>query len=93
MKQAVLTAPGRFDIEDALAFKHSSARRKGLDVLMIRRANRTFARALARTIDEELPLGRLGTHHFPLERTQQAYETASSYADGVVKAIVNPSGA
>jgi len=76
--------------EDRLAYKHSSARRKGLDVLMIRRANRTFARALARMRNERLPLALLATHHQPLARTQDAYETASVYADGVVKAIVNP---
>ena len=75
---------------DLLAFTHSAARRKGLDVLMIRRANRTFARALAATVEQHLPLGRLATHRWPLERTQQAYETAAAYRDGVVKAIVNP---
>ncbi|MHC4715976.1 MAG: zinc-dependent alcohol dehydrogenase [Planctomycetota bacterium] len=76
--------------EDRLAFKHSAARRKGLDVLMIRRANRTFGRALARTLDEKLPLAELATHHDPLDRTQRAYETAAAYADGVVKAVINP---
>jgi len=77
-------------VEDRLAFKHSAARRKGLDVRMIRRANRTFDRALARTIAEKLPLGRLATHHWPLAQTQQAHETAANYRDGVVKAIINP---
>jgi len=76
--------------EDRLAYRHSTARRKGVDVLMIRRANRTFARALSRLRNEHLPLGLLATHHEPLARTQEAYETASAYADGVVKAIVNP---
>ena len=76
--------------EDRLAFKHSVARRKGLDVLMIRRANRTFHRGLTRAIGEKLPLTELATHHGPLARTQQIFETAASYTDGVVKAIVNP---
>jgi L-iditol 2-dehydrogenase len=76
--------------EDRLAFKHSSARRKGLDVRMVRRANRTFGRALARTVVERLGLSRLATHHWPLAQTQAAYETAAYYRDGVVKAIVNP---
>ncbi len=76
--------------EDRLTFRHSTARRKGLDVLMIRRANRTFARALRRALHEKLPLGRLASHRWPLEKVQQAYETAAGYRDGVVKAIVNP---
>ena len=79
--------------EDRLAFKHSTARRKGLDVLMVRRANRTFERARARTLAEQLPLARLASHHWPLEAAQQAFETAAHYRDGVLKAIVNPSGA
>jgi L-iditol 2-dehydrogenase len=76
--------------EDALTFKHSTARRKGLDVLMIRRANLTFSRALELTVSENLPLETLATHHSPLEAVQQAYETAAYYRDGVIKAIVNP---
>jgi len=76
--------------EDRLAFKHSTARRKGLDVLMVRRANRTFHRAAAWARQANLPLAKLVTHHFPLEQTQRAYETAAGYADGVVKAIIRP---
>jgi len=78
---------------DRLAFRHSLARRKGLDVRMVRRSNRTFARALARTLGEGLPLGRLASHHWPLEEARAAYETAAGYRDGVIKAVVNPAGA
>lgn len=76
--------------EDRLCFRHSAARRKGLDVLMIRRANLTAERALTRALNEKLPIGRLARHHWPLEQTQVAYETAAEYRDGVIKAIVNP---
>ena len=76
--------------DNVLAFRHSVARRKGLDVLMIRRANLTFHRALARAVAEKLPLAQLATHHSPLDDVQQAFELAANYRDGVVKAIVNP---
>ncbi len=76
--------------EDRLAFKHSLARRKGLDVLMIRRANLTLERALAWAVHGKLPLARLARNHWPIQQTQAAYETASQYRDGVIKAIVNP---
>jgi L-iditol 2-dehydrogenase len=76
--------------DDRLAFQHSPARRKGLDVLMIRRANLTLHRALARVVQERLPLGRLATHHWPLDQVDVAFRTAGRYEDGVVKAIVNP---
>jgi L-iditol 2-dehydrogenase len=76
--------------EDRLAFRHSAARRKGLDVLMIRRANLTFERALARARREKLPLKLLATHHWRLQQVQQAFEVTAAYGQGVVKGIVNP---
>ena len=76
--------------DDRLAFRHSAARRKGLDVLMIRRSNRTFSRAVRRALHERLPLSRLAGHHWPLEQVQQAFQTAAEYRDGVIKAVVNP---
>lgn len=76
--------------QDRLAFKHSVARRKGLDVLMIRRANLTFHRALAMALRHRLPLRRLASHHFPLADVQAAFELAAGYRDGAVKTIVNP---
>ncbi len=76
--------------EDRLAFQHSVARRKGLDVLMIRRSNLTLHRAIRWAHRPELPVRQLASHHWPLARTQQAYQTAANYADGVLKAMVNP---
>ncbi len=76
--------------DDTVTFKHSFGRRKGLDVLMIRRANLTFARAVSRAVNEKLPLRQLATHHWPLEAIQQAYETAADYRDGILKGIINP---
>jgi L-iditol 2-dehydrogenase len=75
---------------DELSFKHSIARRKGLDVLMIRRANLTFGRALQRTRHEKLPLQGLATHHWPMEKSSDAFTVAAEYRDGVVKGIINP---
>ncbi len=76
--------------EDVLCYRHSVARRKGLDVLMIRRANLTFGRALLRLQREKLPLRDLANGHWPISHCQQALETASAYGQGVLKAIVNP---
>ncbi|MHC4916684.1 MAG: zinc-dependent alcohol dehydrogenase [Planctomycetota bacterium] len=76
---------------DQLAFSHSSARRKGLSVLMIRRCNVTLERVLERAVSAKLPLARLVTHKFPLEEVQTAFDTAAGYLDGVVKAAVHPS--
>jgi L-iditol 2-dehydrogenase len=76
--------------EDALCFRHSVARRKGLDVLMVRRANLTLHRALQRLLQEKLPLRELANGHWPLAQCQQAFEVAAGYGQGVLKAILNP---
>lgn len=83
---AVLGIPA----EDRLAFQHSVARRKGLDIHMVRRSNRTLPRAIEWTLRRKLPLAKLVRHHFPLGRSQEAYRLAADYADGAVKVIVNP---
>ena len=76
--------------EGEVAFSHSSARRKGLSILMIRRCNVPLHRVLERAVRGRLPLGRLVTHRFPLKRVQEALETAANYRDGVVKAAIVP---
>jgi len=76
--------------QDRLAFKHSSARRKGLTVFMVRRSNRTIRDCIRWAGADRLPLDRLVTHHWPIEKVQEAFRTVSDYADGVVKGIINP---
>ena len=73
-----------------MSFTHSVARRKGLDILMIRRANLTFHRALARLVHERLPLTEMVTHHWPLDRVQEAHELVADYRDGVIKGFIHP---
>ena len=75
---------------DELRFRHSLARRKGLTVFMVRRSNGDLPYCIRWALKEKAPLNRLVSHHFPLGRIQEAFETASAYADGVVKAIVDP---
>jgi L-iditol 2-dehydrogenase len=76
--------------KDELAFRHSAARRKGLSILMVRRCNVPLERIMKRALEDQLPLSRLVTHHFPLEKVQEAFETLAGYRDGVVKAVVRP---
>ena len=75
---------------DVMSFTHSIPRRKGLDILMIRRANLTFHRALARMRHEHLPLTEMVTHHWPLDRVQEAHELVADNGDGVIKGFINP---
>jgi L-iditol 2-dehydrogenase len=75
---------------DHLGFPHAPARRKGLDLRMVRRSNHTLERALRWAKSRHLPLGRFITHHYPLADVQKAYDQVSRYADGVVKSVIQP---
>ena len=66
----------------------SSARRKGLSILMIRRSRLTLKRAMSLTVLGRIPLARLATHTFSMAQCQQAFDTAVEYRDGVVKASI-----
>jgi L-iditol 2-dehydrogenase len=74
--------------EDCLAFRHSSARRKGLSILMVRRCNLPLKQILDRAVADALPLARMVTHRYPLERIGEAFDVAANYRDGVVKAAI-----
>ena len=76
--------------DDRVSFAHSLARRKGLDLRMVRRSNRTLERAVGWARANRLPLKEIVTHHWPLVDVQNAYDTVCRYADGVVKGIVVP---
>jgi len=76
--------------EDRVLFKHSSARRKGLSVFMIRRSNRTLSECIRWAMADRLPLDRLVSHHWPLDRVQEAFDAVAGRTGGVVKGIVNP---
>lgn len=66
----------------------SAARRKGLSIFMVRRSRLTLRRALLLVEQGRVPLARLATHTFSAEQCQEAFDTASRYRDGVVKAFI-----
>ena len=76
--------------EDRVFFKHSSARRKGLTVHMIRRSNGTLRDCIRWALADRLPLERMVTHHWPLADVQRAFDTVAARSDGAIKGIVNP---
>jgi L-iditol 2-dehydrogenase len=75
---------------DRVTFTHSMARRKGLDVRLVRRSNRTLERAMHWAVNKRLPLKKMVTHHYGLSDVQKAYKQVSDYADGVVKSVITP---
>jgi L-iditol 2-dehydrogenase len=75
-------------VEDRSSFKASEARRKGLTLMLVRRSKNVYGRAIRLAQAGLVDLRPLATHHFPLEQTQAAFETAQR-REGV-KVIINP---
>ena len=76
--------------DDITPFATSPARRKGLTLRFVRRSNQTYPRSIELIERGILDLSALVTHHFPLQDTSKAFEIVDKYADGVIKAIVEP---
>ena len=74
--------------EDSVTFSHSVARRKGLTILMSRRMNQTYPRAIALVESGAVDLKSLITHRFPLAQTPAAFALNAHYKDEVVKIII-----
>lgn len=82
----VLGIPGADD--DRLCFRHSAARRRGLTIHMIRRSNLPARDCIRWTLRDRLPLSGVVTNSFPLERVQEAFESAAACAGGALKTVV-----
>ncbi len=74
--------------EDHVEFKHSTARRKGLTILMCRRMKRVYGRTLALVESGQVDLKGMITHRFPLEEVPEAFRMNAAYKDEVVKTVI-----
>lgn len=77
--------------DDVLTMKHSTARRKGLTILLARRMKHTYPRSihLATAQPDRVALDDLISHRFPLEQAPAAFALNLNYADGVQKIIID----
>ena len=75
--------------DDRLQLKHSTARRKGLDIRMVRRMKHAYPRAIQLVQQGKIELGPLISHRFPLARAAEALSLNAAYADGAVKVILD----
>jgi L-iditol 2-dehydrogenase len=76
--------------ETSIALPVREARRRELEVVFGTRSRHKDGKALEMIQNGMFDAGRFVTHTFPLEKTQEAYEMARDYADGVLKAVINP---
>jgi L-iditol 2-dehydrogenase len=63
--------------EDRTSFRASTARRKGITFLLIRRMKHTYPRAIQLVEKKLIDVRSLVTHRFPLEKTQEAFAAAA----------------
>ncbi len=74
--------------DDHLALKASTARRKGLTLVLSRRMKHVYPRAIRLAEQGRVDLRGLVSHRFPLKRAVEAFQLNAAYADKVVKVMV-----
>lgn len=75
--------------DDRLLLKHSTARRKGLSIIMVRRMKLVYPRAIRLAERGTVDLAPLVSHRFPLHRVAEAFASNADYRPGIVKVIVD----
>ena len=73
---------------DRILFDPHKIRRKEIVLQNIRRQNRCFPRAISLIQKNLVNVDFMATHTFSLSESQEAFELASSYAEGVIKALI-----
>lgn len=74
--------------QDTASFTHSTARRKGLSILMCRRMKHTYPRAIALATSGAVALEEIISHRFGLDQVGQAYALNAAYEDNVIKVMI-----
>ena len=77
------------DEDDRFLLRHSTLRRKGLTIRMVRRMKHSYGRAIQLAQQGQIDLLALVSHHYPLERAPEAYAANAAYREGVVKVAVD----
>lgn len=76
--------------EDMFSVRSSASRRKGLTIKLSRRMKHTYPAAISLADKQQVMLDLLATHRFTLDQSPQAFETAATYVDGVIRAMIIP---
>lgn len=76
---------------DQVQMKHSTARRKGLTILMSRRMKHAYPRAISLVEKGRVDLEKLVSHRFALRETDRGFKMNFAYESDVMKAIVESS--
>lgn len=74
---------------DRVSFTIDKMRRKEICVQNIRRQVDCVQDALDMIDDGSIDVDFMATHHFPFEKTKEAFDLVANYKDGVIKAMIN----
>lgn len=74
--------------DDKMLMTAGQVRRKGLTIKLVRRMKHTYPRAIRMVQIGMIDILPLATHHFPLDRIQEAFELVAGYRDGVLRAMI-----
>ena len=77
-----------FLLADRIMFDIHEIRRKEIVLQNIRRQNGCVSEAISLIRENRVNVDFLATHTFSLHETQEAFELASGYGDGVIKALI-----
>lgn len=75
---------------DTLTINPHLLRIREVDFINVRRSDRTLIPALNLFRDDSRDLDKMVTHCYNIDECQKAFDTASGYKDGVIKAIFTP---
>jgi L-iditol 2-dehydrogenase len=70
---------------------HSTARRKGLTLVFVRRMKHTYPRGIELVRTGTIQIKPLVSHRFPLAETPSAFALNAEYGEDVVKVMVDVS--
>jgi L-iditol 2-dehydrogenase len=76
------------DEDDRLLLRHSTARRKGLTIRMVRRMKHAYERAIRLAQQPGVDLAGLVSHRFPLADAPTAFAVNADYGDRIVKGVI-----
>jgi len=76
--------------QDRLTMKHSTARRKGLTLLMSRRMKHAYPRAIRLVLGGRVDPEALISQRYPLAQTAAAFASYAAWEPGVHKLLVEP---
>lgn len=78
--------------EDQVVMKHSTARRKGLTIIMSRRMKHVYPRVIQLVTQQDVDTDGLVSHRFPLSEAHKAFAMNVDYPEGIIKVMITPGG-